>query len=539
MRPNIVLITADQWRGDCLGVAGHPVVRTPHVDALASEATTFARHYAQASPCGPSRACLYTGLYQMTNRVVRNGTPLDGRHDNIALALRRAGYDPTLFGYTDQAIDPRTTSGDDPWLRSYEGILPGFSVRLRLPEDVGPWLSWLKARGHEVPSDPWQMYLPQGSPGDRPTSAPSRYSQDETETAFLTDEFLRWLDEQHSELRAGKPWCAHISFLRPHPPFVVPEPFNTMYDPAEGPDFIRAETLEAERASHPLVDYWIGGQKRSQHYVIGAGDGLVCDWTEADFRQLRATYWGMISEVDRQIGRIVAGLKARGDWDNTLFVLTSDHGEMMGDHWTLGKFGFHEQSYHVPLIIRDPARPESFGACVEGFSESVDIFPTLMAAAGLDAPAHLDGCSLVPALEGLPSPRDAVFWEYDFREVASGAAQDALGLEMDACSMAVVRTERWKYVHFAALPPLLFDLRDDPGELVNLAADPAHAETRIAMAERLLSWRAKHLDRRLSGIELTPDGLVDGRGRAHSERQVVPGYSRFAPRCVSKDAISQ
>ena len=114
MRPNLLLITADQWRGDCLGIAGHPVVRTPNIDRLAVRGTWFARHYGQCSPCGPSRASLYTGLYQMNHRVVCNGTPLDRRHDTIALAMRRLGYRPTLFGYTDQAADPRFEPTDSP-----------------------------------------------------------------------------------------------------------------------------------------------------------------------------------------------------------------------------------------------------------------------------------------------------------------------------------------------------------------------------------------------------------------------------------------
>ncbi|WP_321340712.1 alkaline phosphatase family protein [Breoghania sp.] len=498
---------------DCLGVAGHPVVRTPNVDRLAAEATYFSRHYAQATPCGPSRACLYTGLYQMTNRVVRNGTPLDARHDNIALALRRAGYDPTLFGYTDQAVDPRTAAGEDPWLRTYEGVLPGFTARLRLPEDAGPWLSWLKARGHAIPDDVWEMYLPVSGYSDRPTLSPARYGQDETETAFLTDEFLRWLDEQHGPAKPDAPWCAHISFLRPHPPFVVPEPFNTMYDPASGSEFRRAENPAQERAGHPLTDYWIAHQKRAEHYLIGSGDGLVADWSDEDFRTLRATYWGMISEVDRQIGRIIDGLQASGDWENTVIVFTSDHGEMMGDHWTLGKFGFHEQSYHVPLIIRDPVRRDGQGRNVESFSSSVDIFPTVMEAVGISAPGHLDGVSLVSQLDGKPPSEDAdaVFWEYDFREVSLGTAQAYLGLALDDCALSVVRTARYKFVHFTNLPPLLFDLLEDPGELVNLAESVAHASIRIEMGERLLAWRARKLDRRLTGVELTPEGPVDAR----------------------------
>ena len=201
-RPNILLITADQWRGDAIACAGHPRLRTPNIDALAAEGTRFARHYAQATPCSPARASLYTGLYQMTTRVVRNGTPLDDRHDNIARMLRRAGYDPTLLGYTDQAIDPRTTSGDDPWLTTFEGVLPGFTARVRLPEDNGPWLSWLRARGHAIPDDPWDIYLPASGASPRPSTAPPRYGEDETETAFITDEALRFLGEQPP----GRPW---------------------------------------------------------------------------------------------------------------------------------------------------------------------------------------------------------------------------------------------------------------------------------------------------------------------------------------------
>ena len=142
-RPNILFITADQWRGDSIG-ATSPIVRTPNVDALAREGVTFRRHYAGSAPCAPARACLYTGLYQMTHRVCSNGSPLDARHDTIARAARRAGYDPVLFGYTDVSPDPRDHHPDDPTMTSYEGVLPGFSVRVKLSEHRKPWLSWLK-----------------------------------------------------------------------------------------------------------------------------------------------------------------------------------------------------------------------------------------------------------------------------------------------------------------------------------------------------------------------------------------------------------
>jgi len=222
----------------------------------------------------------------------------------------------------------------------------------------------------------------------------------------------------------------------------------------------------------------------------------------------------MVAEVDRQIGRIVDGLRTVRAEENTVVVLTSDHGEMLGDHWTLGKFGYFDQSFHVPLIIADPRR--TGGRRVDAFSESVDLMPSMIELAGGAPPGHLDGRSLVPFIDGrTPSFwRDAAHWEYDFREVETGAAQEFLGLGLDTCSLAVIRDERVKYVHFAGLKPLLFDLSDDPDELVDRAGDPAYAALRLDCAERLLAWRARHLDRTLTGILLTENGPVDGRRRA-------------------------
>jgi arylsulfatase A-like enzyme len=510
MRPNVLLITADQWRGDCLGVAGHAVVRTPNVDGLAARGTYFARHFAQAAPCGPSRASLYTGLYQMNHRVVRNGTPLDRRHDTIALAMDRLGYRPVLFGFTDQAVDPRTVPADSPWLRTYEGILPGFEVAVRIPENPEPWLAWLERRGYARPANFWDIYRPANGVSEQPTNAPPGYGADETETAFLTDVFLEWLASRS----AGEPWFAHLSYLSPHPPFIVPAPFNTLYDPAAGPPFRRGESAAADAARHPLVAYWHNRTTTAAYFLTPFPSALaprVADLSDGDFRTIRALYWGMVAEVDRQIGRVLDGLQKAGAEESTVVVLTSDHGEMLGDHWTLGKFGYFDQSFHVPLIIADPRRPS--GGRADAFSESVDLMPTMIELAGGVPPGHLDGRSLVPFLDGRSPPawRDAVHWEYDFREVETGAAQEFLGLDIDSCSLAVIRDQYFKYVHFAGLPPLLFDLADDPGELVDRASDPAYGVVRLEYAERMLAWRARHLDRTLTGILLTENGPIDGR----------------------------
>ena len=218
MTLNVLLITLDQFRGDCLSAAGHPLVRTPNLDTLAAAGVRLQRHYSQAAPCGPGRASLYTGMYQMNHRVVGNGTPLDARFDTIALAARRAGYAPVLFGYTDQALDPRLTDGpDDPRLSTYNGILPGFDAVLDIPDDHGPWVEWLAELGHDT------------APGcDGPARRPkSDRPAEHSVSAFLTDHAIEWMRRQEA------PWFAHLSYLRPHPPYAAAGHWSAEYDPAD------------------------------------------------------------------------------------------------------------------------------------------------------------------------------------------------------------------------------------------------------------------------------------------------------------------
>jgi arylsulfatase A-like enzyme len=499
-KPNILLITADQWRGDYLSAAGHPCVMTPNVDALAAGGTLFARHYAGAAPCSPARATLYTGLYQMNHRVCRNGSPLDARFDNLALAARRGGYEPTLFGYTDTAPDPRILDARDPHLTTYEGLLPGFTARQLLPEHEKQWLSWLRSRGHTNASSR-DIHTPVGARPGEISNAATAYSKDETQTAFLTGEFIRWLGEQDA------PWCAHVSFLRPHPPFSAPAPFNDMFAPTDGPLFARAQSRQAEEQSHPYLAYAMPRSEKGS-FIHGA-TGPVSDWDADDISAIRAIYYGMIAEVDAQLGRIWQALRETCAWENTVIVFTSDHAEMAGDHWTFGKGGFFDGSYHIPLIIRDP-QSSSHGATVQQFTSAADIFPTLCDRLNIKPGNGIDGQSLLPLMKGETAAnwRDAAFWEFDFRDIAHQQAERHFGLGSNACNLAVLRDENFKFVHFAGLPPLLFDLRSDPMELDNIAADPAHASTRLAYAEKLLSLRARHLDQTLAYTELTEKGPV-------------------------------
>jgi arylsulfatase A-like enzyme len=220
--------------------------------------------------------------------------------------------------------------------------------------------------------------------------------------------------------------------------------------------------------------------------------------------------------VDAQIGRVIARLKETGEYDHTLIVFTSDHGEMLGEHWLFGKEGYFDPSYHIPMIVRDPRRQAdaSRGRVVDAFTESVDVMPTILDWLGREVPAQCDGQSLLPFLHGDPPMtwRREVHWEFDFRDIPNQEAETALGITSDQCNLCVIRDERYKYVHFPALPPLFFDLRQDPMEFQNLAADPAHQGLVLSYAQKMLSWRMAHAERVLANTFLTPGGVIERRG---------------------------
>ncbi len=510
-RGNVLYVTVDQWRGDCLSAAGHPLVRTPALDALAAGGVRFAHHWANVAPCGPSRTTLHTGMYAQNHRSVLNGTPLDARFTNVAELAREAGYVPTLFGYTDTTVDPRGLAPDDPRLFTYEGVLPGFEVALNDPsETAGPleWGRWLAGRGRDVPSDPATLYEPDLSfPGAEDHSswwAPGHLGPEDTETAFLVETLIDWFRTRAD----ADPWFVHASFIRPHPPYRNAVGYHDLYAAEDVPDFRGLADRAAAAALHPMAAVAMG--------IPGVGAPI----DERDRRQLRATYYGMMAEVDDQLGRLLGWLGGQGLLDDTLVVLTSDHGDQMGDHWLVEKLGWWDESYHVPLIVRDP-RPEADarrGAVVTTPTEHVDVLPTLCEWMGVEVPLQCDGRALQPFLHDDPGPagpagwRTEVHWEWDFRNPWLHLAEDLLGIPMEQCSLNVVRGPRWKHVHFAAdpsiLPPLLFDLAADPEGTVDLAADAGHAGDLAAATGSLLRWRMRHDERTLTGHMVTPEGLV-------------------------------
>ena len=478
MRPNILLVTLDQFRGDSLSCAGHPLVRTPNLDAIAAHGVRFARHYSQAAPCAPGRAALYTGMYQMNNRVVANGSPLSAHLDNVARMGIRAGYHPVMFGYTDQAADPRQiTDPEDPRLSNWEGVLPGFEELLCLDERHEPWLRWLRELGYtgQASTDPDVALATEHE-------RPAQHSV----TQFLTDHFLTWLGEQ----RPDTPWFAHTSYIRPHPPYDAAGHYATMYAPADCPP-----ALPIPQPPHPL------------HDVLLQVKWVAAPTDPADVAQMRAQYYGMISEVDHHMGRIVQALKDRGEWDNTVIVITSDHGEQLGDQGLQQKCGYFESSYHILGIVRDPSCPQGHGTVVSEFTENVDIAPTLCEAMGIPVPLQCDGLPLTPFLRAQrPSRwRTAAHYEWDWRDVLIplGDWEWPWQRQLERRNLAVLRTDTHAYVQVADGDWLCFDLAADP-TWQTCETDPAVV---LPLAQQMLVWRQQHLDRTLTGMLMRDGGI--------------------------------
>jgi arylsulfatase A-like enzyme len=520
-RKNVLFITADQFRSDALGYIDNNLVQTPHLDQLAADGVLFRKHYTQTVPCGPARASLYTGLYAMNHRSVNNGTPLNTRFTNIALEARKSGYDPTIFGYTDTSGDPREFHQQDPVLTSYEGLLPGMTSGVTLTESQLPWIADLISKGYESSLNEHKVYDPVPNYPEAVnrgvTFPPPVYSNEDSSTTFLTDELLKWLN-----VRENENWFVHLSYFRPHPPWIAPEPYNSMYDPADVSKPVRMESLEQEGEQHPLLKMLLA-KIPSNIFFPNTYEGLAAETSEKDVLQARATYYGLITEIDHHLGRLISYLKKSGQYESTLIVFTSDHGEQLGDHYLFGKTGYFDESYAIPLIIRNPeiTPPTSLNSNaddnqVEVFTEAIDVMPTILDWLDLEIPEELDGSSLLPLMNGnVPDNwRKEAHWEYDFREIGSfqPMIEQQFGLSPDQCSLTVIRDERYKYVHMTALPSLLFDLQEDPEEFINRAEDPDYRHLVLEYSQKLLSWSMLHRDRTLVNINVKFGNLIHWKG---------------------------
>ena len=482
MKPNVLLITLDQFRGDCLSSAGHKVVRTPHLDELARNGVRFANHYSQAAPCSPGRASLYTGLYQMNHRVCANGTPLDDRFDNVARLATRHNYSPVIFGYTDQGIDPRTTtSANDERLSSYQHVLPGFDRILNLSEPYPPWLEHLITNGYDM-GDDYNGAL---------STEPDRH-EDLSISNFLTDEFFTWLEKRDSNTNSS--WFSHLSYLRPHPPYAAAGKWAREYSPDE------VDLPIAPSATRHLF-----------HEAVMHSGHNAAPKLESELREMRTQYYGMIGEVDFQVGRICEKLRERGEWDNTLIVVTADHGDQLGDHGLKDKLGFFESSYHIIGIVRDPKNPQAHGSVVNEFTENVDIMPTIAEAIDAPVPLQCDGLPLGSFLRG-ETPghwRKGASYEFDWRHIyiddsPNGAAKNwPHDRRLERQHLAVRRNRDCAYVQFGDGSWLAFDLKSDPTWRTTID-DPAKI---LPLAQEMLLWRSHHTERILTGMLLEDGGV--------------------------------
>ena len=503
---NVLMIVVDQWRGDCVphiqrADGKTPILRTPNLDRLCAEGTTFRNHVTTTVPCGPARASLLTGLYQMNHRACQNTIPLDTRHDTLPKALRRAGYEPALVGYTTTAPDPRTTGPKDPRFTVLGDTMDGW----RAVGEFGPghdaYFGWLAHQGYALPENRDDIWLPEGEhavPGA--THLPARIPAALSDTTYFTERALSYLKG-----RNGLPFFLHLGYYRPHPPFVASAPYHAMYAAADMAAPTRAATPEQEAQQHPLLDFYLQSSL-NQKFFQGA-EGMVADLDEPAIRQMRATYFGMMTEVDDQIGRVLAWLDETGQRDHTLIVFTSDHGEQLGDHHLLLKVGYFDESFRIPLVIAAPG--EQGGQIIDAPTESIDVMPTMLDWLGAPIPQAVDGRSVMPFVGGQTPPdwRRELHYEYDFRDIHYSRAETALGLGMDDASLCVIQDAAGKYVHFAASPPLFFDLELDPDQFHNRADDPAYAARVLDYAQRALSWRLRHADRTLTHFRSTPAGL--------------------------------
>ena len=482
MSQNVLFILADQFRADSIGSVGHPVVKTPNLDALISESTYFKQCFVQTAPCGPSRMSMYTSRYPCSHRVLNNKVPLIDAHENIGVFLRNAGHKPAQIGYHDYAVDPRILPDEDPRKKrpSYDNVQPGWENILYHEYDSPEYFEDLRQKGypehllnHQSIHNP---NVPPEGPGEHlPLRYPAHYKEEDCECRFITN---RAIDHINSNKDRG--WVLNVNYIKPHPPNICSAPYNDMYNPSDmPPPKRRKDELESD---HPYLESIHKNPKLESN---------------RDLSETQANYWGMITELDRSLGILFQALKDTDQWDKTLILFSSDHGEYLGDHYLTGKGQFYDSTMRVPLIVRDPSlsADATRGQQLDGFVESIDHAPTILEYLGIPIPKRFQGTSILSRLQGSGNSKTEIYYEKDI-----GGEVDHIISDPDLRLFWLVRDDDYKYVQFASeeIPPLLFDLRNDPDEYNNLANDPLHMPTVLRYCQKLLHWRMKHEDQRMA-----------------------------------------
>ena len=497
---NILFIMFDQLRFDYLGCAGHPHLKTPNIDRLAARGVRFTEAHVQSPVCGASRMSTYTGRYASSHGAEWNGFPLRVGEMTLGDHLRPLGMGCWLVGKThmradragmarlglspDSVIGARVAEcGFDVWRRD-DGLWAEGPEGC-YDENRSPYNEYLKAKGYPG-ENPWADFANAAEEeGDLASGwflqnarKPANIAEEDSETPWLTREAMAFIAEAES------PWCLHLSYIKPHWPYIVPPPWHAMYGPEH---VLPARRSESERADpHPV-------------YRAFMESPVSQAFSREEVREcVIPAYMGLIAQADHHLGLLFDFLESTGRMEDTLIVLTSDHGDYLGDHWLGEKDLFHAPSVKVPLIIHDPspAADATRGTTCDALVELIDLAPTFIDYAGGEVPSHIiEGRSLLPMIRGeRPEDwRDFAISEYNY---SATPMAEALGVSPVDARLFMVFDGRYKLIHAeGGFRPMLFDLETDPDEFTDLGASPEHAGIIAMLRERLFAWARRQSQR--------------------------------------------
>jgi arylsulfatase A-like enzyme len=496
-RPNVLFVICDQLRADHLGYAGNAVVDTPNIDALAAAGTVFDRAYVNNPICMPNRSTIMTGRMPSAHGVIFNDRSLEPNCTTFPSALRAAGYRTALIGKShlqhgesrnavrDLGKAPGRTSPfgadwdtiehDERYERG-ETVAPddfyGFG-EIQLTVGHGAQVGahhyqWARAQGlaHETlrmgldPDAPianrrpewWQLH-------------PAPYPEEIHSTNYVAERTIDFIERATAD---GEPWLAWCSFPDPHHPMAPPEPWFGRHDPAE---IDLPPTFDDPGDGWPDHLLLIRSLEPTHRWVTPFGPSAELT------RAATAVTYGMIEYIDAAFGRIMATLDRLGVADETIVVFTSDHGDMMGDHGLMLKLLMHFQGcLRIPLVVKAPGRPPGRS---ESLAASIDLPHTVLDLCGVADYQGMQGTTLVPVLDDpAATVRDAVLVEDDFPTAETGAP---FPLKTRSTVTATHRFTRDSNGF-----EMLYDLDQDPGELVNLAIEDRAGGTRTDLLDVLV-----------------------------------------------------
>lgn len=476
-QPNIILITTDQQRYDTISPWKPSFLRTPHIDHLIRDGVNFTSAYADCPICVASRTTIMTGKYARTHGLPNNRETSSafGRENTLPTLLRQAGYQTAAIG--KMHFGP-------------ERVRHGFDEML-LPAD---YYRWMMKSGN--PLQPMHHGLGQNELYPGMATVPEAL----TLTSWTAEQCVEYIKERRDP---SLPFFLWSSFSKPHPPLDPPEPYYSMYRNSPIPDPVFGDWCTDDRIPEPM----------KRHRQQWSEDVIPPEI----IREARSAYYGLITQIDYNIGRVFAALQDIGNemFNETMFLFTSDHGEFLGDHRMGCKVYFNEPSAHIPFVLRMPKSwaGRSFGEASSHVTSLADVLPTLVSAAGGAAPSGIDGKDLTAVLNGKEKPREYL------PALANGSHPKIVG---DV--YLGITDGRWKYQYFPEGPSeLFFDLANDPKELHDLSTDVGAAEAKKRMRGMLIMDEKKR-----GGTYLSGDDLVSfpKRGDTEKERRATPwpGY---------------